>query len=263
MENLENEDKGKSHKPDSERTKSRFQRIQPIVSLSCEIGMVAVTLIGVIVVICQLGQFAEQNKLLHTTLKQSFRPIGVFGIAHPLGDTVLLEGRSGSKPGKFDLRFDPLFKNAGEGPLVFLGYVSLVSPDKMDFRTKFLAEELDTFAFDNMDPFTRRLPVLPGESVGGLKIGWTELNYEDEYYIYGLFFYEDQEGNLFDSQLGYKIRLSGAKAGASAGEIIPEIEPEARIHESFSEYSQADRLKLIRIFQRHGHNLANFISRES
>lgn len=165
----------------------------------------------------------------------------------------------GERPGTFQFQFEPRLRNIGSGVMIYIGYITKFTPQKIDFLKEIFTGGIDSITFDAIDPLGRRKPYISGENVSGIRARSNDLFYEEEYFANAAFLYEDQDGNLFATQLRIGMRLSGAKA-SGAGELRPNLVGTPVVNESYHQFSDTERETLIRLIRKHDHNMADYIT---
>ena len=217
-------------------------------------------IVGTIGLLCELTQFRKQNETLEKTLKQTYRPVGV--VRHNFNDAT---GKIGvrfyeaSDVGHFSFIMYPKIKNFGQGILTYLGSLSYLATEFIPFREKLLNGEIDEVKFDGLLFEARRYPLLPGGDPYEVKVNWENIPYENAYYLYILFLYEDQDGNLFDTE---HLELLPITAERIAKGIRPKLDQESPggiLRETYNSYNDSERQKLCQFLRKKNHNLKDII----
>ena len=173
--------------------------------------VLAITAIaGLVFVYIQIEKFSEQNEnlktqseVLHKTLIQSYRPLGFIKFIDPelppdqIRVTTLRLGRKD----RWSFQFEPTLTNKGNGILVFIGHIYFISKTPISFRDSLLNNslKLEDIKTDGVYGYSRRGALLPNDSVE-LTVRYDEIEFSNEYHLYILALYEDQDGNLYDTE---------------------------------------------------------------
>lgn len=229
--------------------------------------LVIIGAIGVFFILEELNEIKEQNKALlnqnltlERTLRQSYRPLGVARHSWEEKELMIVRYPSSDTKEKDKITFQIVneLKNQGKGLLSSLGFVYFLSNELINFRDKFLNGEIAGVNFDPLPTFARRTPLLPGETQ--ITVAECEnVPFERRYFLYILFLYEDQDGNLYDTE-----HL----------EVLPFLEPvstemglEARLdknevtyrNETYNSYTNEDKQLLCKVLSSLQHELQIFI----
>ena len=170
--------------------------------------LVLTAIVGLYFVVQQLDEFNKQNQtlyrqseLLRKTLIQSYRPLGYIMQINPdVPDKKIIQGIEGERKDKYSFRYHQSLVNKGSGILVNIGHIYYISKEKIDFRSKFLNGDYDSsmIHFDGRHDYTRR-HTLHLNDTNSVWIAFKDIEFAEEYNIYILLFYEDQDGNLYDT----------------------------------------------------------------
>ena len=151
----------------------------------------------------------SQDSLLRVSLIQSFKPLGV--IRQSFSDETLalvLRFQSPEMTAEDEIGFalNLQLKNLGKGTLVLNGFVTYLSPNRIYFR-KSLYEGRVTLGKDNIPKSERRFDIAPDE-IFRFQQAYTEIPWNKSYFAYSIFFYEDRDGNHYDTQLFIQININ-------------------------------------------------------
>lgn len=137
--------------------------------------------------------------LPHTiaNLEQSFRPYGL--IRHSGKYLKLFNLKLNNSYGKFGFTYSTNISNVGQGILYYLGNLNYSSKTEIDFRKQFLANKLNNITVDKMYSYCRSTPLQTGEHLE-INLFFGSDTFYTPIYLYSLALYEDQEGNLYDTQ---------------------------------------------------------------
>jgi hypothetical protein len=241
---------------------SKFDKIKKILP-SIPNYVIAITgIVGLALVMRQLNQLKNQNKTLERSLSQTYRPLGVARFSWEKPDMFILTypPMEAKEKDKISFGFVLKLKNKGKGLLTYLGSLSYLSQNEIDFRRKFLNSEIDSVHFDGMYTYARGSPVLPDE-IFETYGEWKNIPFKKMYFSYVLFLYKDQDGNLFDTVhldvLSFQDPISTEK-GISAKFDTTENNM-SYMKETYNTYSTDEKLKLCNFLKAKNHNLSSFI----
>jgi len=104
----------------------------------------------------------------------------------------------------FFLKKTLYIENNAEGVLVYIGQISYIDTNLIDFRAEILRDGIDSVNVDLHYSFIRESPIFrQGKrkvDIVNTSIFWDNLAFAAKYYLYILIFYEDQNGNLYDTE---------------------------------------------------------------
>jgi hypothetical protein len=229
--------------------------------------MALAAVVGLFVVYYQLNQFKKQNETLEATYRATYRPIGEISF-------------EGGQP--FDCKFipptvgdwsfsaKPVLRNIGRDLLIYVGSLSYLCYDTMDFRRHLLEGQVDTVVFDGVLPDTRLQPI---KIDAGLRIYLKQdvLGLKRDSYLYSLFLYSDLAGNIYDTQRMDYLKLladstitqlvTSASRGDSAIIIHPVLDTDGlRSAQTYHSYTDDEKEQLIRrLREQNGHPMADVI----
>jgi hypothetical protein len=241
---------------------SKFDKIKKILP-SIPNYVIAITgIVGLVLVMGQLIQLKNQNKTLERSLSQTYRPLGVARFSWEKPAMVILgyPPMEAKEKDKISFDFELKLKNKGKGLLSYLGSLSYLSQNEIAFRSELLNGEIDSVHFDGMYTYARESPVLPDE-IFETYGGWKNIPFKKVYFLYVLFLYKDQDGNLFDTEhlnvLNFQDPISTEK-GISAKFDATENNM-SYMKETYNTYSMDEKLKLCNFLKAKNHNLSSFI----
>lgn len=222
--------------------------------------VVAVTaILGLIYVYFQLNLFQEQTDTLNKSLIQSYRPLGFIFYNDPEGKgRHVIEYLNEGKKEKLSFIFRPSMVNKGSGVLVNIGHIYYITTEAINFRQKLLNRDsvIDDIHFDWRYNYTRRDAVLPSDKIE-VSVRLDEIEFESQYYLYIMAFYEDQDGQLYDTV---------SKTVMNFGETYWETERMRTKFESalttnqFNKYDETEKLKLIEMFKEKKHPIVDYFT---
>jgi len=222
----------------------------------------ATAMLGTIFVVCEYREIKNQTQHLHRTLRQSYKPVGSFP-REKIGD--LAPAQIGCEPcgetDRFSLLFVPQLENQGSGLLVYVGHMYCVSRSRVDFRDRLIRGEAVAFEVDKLLPFGRRMPLAPGEHIG-IKVVADSLPFHREYYVHTLVLYEDQDGNLFDTDLLAILPFEQVESDSFGHRQVRAAVDGVRMTERYHSVSEEQRATLIATLRAGGHDIANSLARE-
>ena len=242
--------------PQNDREQGR-PKWTDIASALAAVALTIISLVGLVLVVGELTELRRQNALLERTLKQTFRPLGVAGYFNDsIQTSIVLEQLPGPKPGKWSFSCKPRLHNRGSGVLLYLGSFSFISKKECDFRAEFRAGRIDSVNYDGFYPYMRRTPVLPGGYYDTF-IMWTNLEIEEQYFLYVIFPYEDQDGGLYDTQHLDVLRFNPMPEQTPRGPI-PQLS-KFYSRETYHYYSADETVQLVEQIRRANPSFARII----
>jgi hypothetical protein len=219
--------------------------------------LLGTSIFALLLVLSELKELRLQNGYLETTMRQTFRPLGVASYdTTGVQDRVFIRYNPAAKPGKFSFEYIPILTNRGKGVLSYLGSLHLISKEEIDFRRDFLQNKIDSIEFDRHYSYARRTPIQPDSKYYTTLI-CENLDFATRYYLYTLFLYEDQDGALYDTE-HLDVLLFADKPKIIPGNIIPDLQG-SYIKEKYHTYSGNDKSALIAAIKRYKHPLAEVI----
>jgi len=228
--------------------------------------LVVTTIIGLVLVLQQLTEFSKQNETLHTqsellrkTLIQSYRPIGyIMQINKEIPTKKIIELPPTGRKDKFSFVYRQLLINEGSGVLVNIGHLYFITKEKENFRKKFLEGEYDStvIKFDGRYDYSRRQTLLPKDTAE-VVIGYDDIEFEDEYNVYVLLFYEDQEGNLYDTENILNIKFGPTSI---VNDRVKANLQSLFTNNIYNDYTESEKMNLINIIKDYHHPMWKYIT---
>jgi hypothetical protein len=220
--------------------------------------MALTAIIGLILILAQVNQLVLQNSYLESTIRQTYRPLGT--VKYSLSnnyENIKIKYASDAKPGRFTFGCDPYLYNKGRGVLLYIGAISFVAKNDTNFRWEFLNGHIDSIDFDGVPTYARGYPIRADEYLQ-VPFIHENLDLEKRYFVCVLYLYEDQEGNLYDTERMDVIDF-GERPEVLSGNLIPKLSSFS-YRERYHYYSQGEKSKIIEQFKRLKHPLATFLS---
>jgi hypothetical protein len=217
------------------------------------VGTVALALIGIVGLIFLIGELKElrrQNAFIESSLRQTYRPIGVV-YTDPTDPRALelLMRQSEKTVDKFSFGISYYLFNHGLGVLSYIGRFSRLATEEVDFRTGFLNGDFKTVDVDHYYSYARRSTILPYEKIPIAEIKTTaffkDIPFEEKYFVYSLFLYEDQDGNLYDTE--HLTVLPFHKPEIEDGKMVARLDSTKGPHrgDRYHSYSAEEKMKLV------------------
>jgi hypothetical protein len=210
--------------------------------------MLIVSIFGICFVIDELNNLKEQNKLLNSSLMQSYRPLGI--LRHKDSnesnkDLIIISFIPTDLKEKISFVDSLDFVNKGEGVLFFTGFIYYLSDTTIDFRKIFLNSGVYNIRNDEIFPYTRNYPIEPNGKTN-IEIFLENIDMRKTYYLYILAFYKDQDQNLYDTQ---QLTVLCFKEPIKSGEKYVgrfDKNSSGSMHENYHLYKSEEREKLIK-----------------
>jgi len=199
----------------------------------------------------------EQSELMRGNLKQSYRPLGIPSAILKEPDKFTWEFIEAEKENKFGIGYPQYLINKGSGVLTFLGFIAYLSDSLIDFRNEVLKGKIDDFRFDNVVSEARGYTILPNDHCGPWSMSWENLDFKNQYHFYRLYFYLDQERNLYDTQNVMTVNFKAAYIENE--EMKTDVLGITPRKNDFHSYNNQERARLVSIFEEKKHNLATFL----
>lgn len=222
---------------------------------TCVLALTGV--IGTRYVVDELQEFRHQNELLQRTLNQSYRPLASISYteSEPGVYEMSLAPVVGGRPDRYAFQAKLHIRNLGQGLMRHLGYIHYVDRDTIPFRDSYLSGPLKVL-YDGLSPLARGAPLPPGESVEAA-LRWSGIGPTDNLFSYVLIFYEDQVGNLYDTE--HLLHLKFQEPELRESGLVPISVPGGGISEEYHQYTKAERAALIKRLELDDHSLADAI----
>jgi len=220
------------------------------ISAIANAGLVLVSIAGLILVVNELVEIRRQNNVLEMTTRQTYRPIGVAysDPDNPKMGVIALSGKMDNID-RFTIEREYYIANYGQGLLSYIGQINYISKNEIDFRNALLKATIDSVHADRFYSEARRVPIFPEfrKNITDVttKIKWENLRFENKYFIYVLFFYEDQDGNLYDTEHLESIPFTPAKVVDGVVKVDIDTTRGVIIRETYHYYSIEDKDALI------------------
>lgn len=205
--------------------------------------------LGLFLVLNELSELRKQNGYLESSLKQTYRPLGyACSNARSPDSMLVLVGWTDKSLDRFSFEIDYTIFNHGQGVLCYIGSFFYATTKPIEFRRQFMDGELDSVNVDSRYPFNRLETILPYDKINVSKTSATvifeRVPFEDRYFAYTLFLYEDQDGNLYDTEhldvLSFgKPHIEGQKIKIKLDQTRPSFS-----QEMYHAYSVEERKKL-------------------
>lgn len=176
-----------------------------VMTAAATAALAIIGLVGLIFILSELKELRRQNSYIESNLYQTYRPLGVAHTDPENPEGIMIESLySKESLGKFSMHIRYHFYNYGQGVLSYIGYFALLTTEETGFRSRFLAGEFDTLTVDQSYSFLRRTTILPYDrlNVSKVKTGllFQDIRLAEQCFVYVLFLYEDQAGNLYDTE---------------------------------------------------------------
>lgn len=236
---------------------TKFTKKISILTLSAHFLLVIIGAVGVVLIKSELNKMDHQNKTLEKTLRQSFRPIASLKEEDKhSGSNFKYTFKKPNKesPNKFSFYGEKKNKNIGNGIMLYIGSIYYISDELIDFRNKLLNSKLTNLNFDGKHPHTRGDAVFP-QGTYITYINFTDLDFKNEYYIYIIYFYQDIDGNFYDTVFMNSLPV---KANPTPNGLFPDIDyikSKSYFKESYNVCSPKEVSKFCQLFKSHEHNL--------
>jgi len=213
------------------------------------LAMSVFTAAGLIFLYVELMQFQNQGLMLEQSIRQTYKPLLVAESDTNNVHQSKIVFIKNKETNHYTLISTFILKNYGQGLLSFIGYLAMIDTNECDFRKSILEGKFSSLIVDKQYSYTRMSTLLPIEDkridfiVSNL--GCENIILEYKYYIYILYFYKDQAGNLYDTEHLLVVPLDEAKIiGATS---LPTIKKEVDGYskETYHFYTDKERLRLI------------------
>lgn len=218
---------------------------------------VVVAAIAVVFLIYELREMRKTSNATNRILKQSYRPIGFPRTGEDPHDVNIGYNRGRAK-NLFNFGFQVRLTNKGVGPLVYIGSFSYLSESPKNLRDGFLKGDIDSVVFDKVYNELRGKTILPGDFFEWTRVEWEDKEFKPVYYSYTVFLYEDQDGNLYDTE--YCLRLEFREPKFKNETLVPDFVKE-RVWQKdvLHSYSDIERGLLIKRIRDLKHPMADAV----
>lgn len=236
-----------------------------------------ITILGFVIIIIQLQQFYEQNEtlkkqteLLKQSLVQTYRPIGVISYFPPNKESenyeyLKIDGKINPKTlkGSASIIFTPFLINKGNGVLVYIGHLYYVSDIEYSFRQRIFNGLLnpDDVQFDWNYSRSRQETLLPNEKPRRIPMRMDDIEIREKYYFYSLILYEDQEGNLYDTE--HMLYFEAGKKIDDENTIVAGEIQKAIHRDVYNSYTKEEKFILLNFIKKRGHPMLQYFSQDS
>ena len=237
----------------NEISKKYKEFINALASLGT-IALAIFTIILVYFIYHELTEFRKQTVITEKSFRQSYRPIGTIETKKAPFDSVVVDST-------FNARDDRYIVNKGNGVLLYIGFYRLITNIKINFWSKSLIENMKemniSFEYENFDTRheeRRLIPITNGEKEL-FTIFFVNLPLITKYYLYSIFWYKDQENNLYETiHLDFVEYLGIAEQDSSQSfNVIP--------NDFFHDYTIDEHNELYEMISLSGHPIAEFIGK--
>lgn len=175
------------------------------------------TILGLILVFFEFKEFRKQNntqhkqikilneelKYLQAELRQAYRPLGII-YEKEIAPGTPFNIYKNEEYGYFYYEDSLFLRNYGQGILSYIGAFFVCDSLETSLRNSLLNGSLDSVGVDTYYSYMRRITILPvfldEESKTKIKVSWAGIKPGKKYFHYLLIFYEDQDGNLYDTE---------------------------------------------------------------
>jgi hypothetical protein len=224
--------------------------------------------LGLFLVLNELSELRKQNSYLESSLKQTYRPLG-YACSNPRSpDSILvIMGWTSKSLDRFSFKIDYTIFNHGQGVLCYIGSFFYAATKPIEFRQQLMDGELDSVNVDSRYPFNRLETILPYNKSNVSKTGATvifdRIPFADRYFVYTLLLYEDQDGNLYDTEHLQVLSFEQPRIERQKVEIDLDKTGPSSSQEIYHAYSIEGRKKLAKAIRNlrypKNHPLAYFI----
>lgn len=232
--------------------------------------IIAITaIVGLVYVLIQLQLFIDQNKTLQTqtetlneSLLQSYRPLGHIAFIDPEDKgRVAIDVPPEGRKEKLSFIFRPILINKGNGVLINIGHIYYITKEQIEFRNNLINNKigLEDILFDWKYGYSRREALLPNDQVT-VSVRFDDIEFEDEYYLYILSFYEDQDGNLYDTENRNVMKFNPPILVEDR--MMPHLK-EIYMSNVYHKYNQLEKEKLFKIIEAREHPMVNYFSNKN
>lgn len=230
-----------------------------VVMAVATVGILVTAIAGLCLVERELNELQRQNRALENTMRQTYRPLGAASYSKDLASRTVDLVPHGGKPGKLSFHYNLLLSNRGKGVLSYIGCFSHVANDTLSFRAQVLAALLDTVVFDYAYSYARWTPIQPDHYLEVHVGSFLNIDFEQHYFVYTLFLYADQDGELYDTERLDAITFEGEPLSTPEG-LRPKPESvRSYSTEKYHFYTADEKQALLDMIDRFDHPLADVI----
>lgn len=235
--------------------KCNWNALTAIATIAIAIG----GLIGLCFVVGEFGELRRANEIALSTVRQSYRPLAVLKFTFKKPELVIVEYSDADSPDRFSFGYQEEIVNRGLGVLIYLGYISYLSKSDIDFRKSLLDGRIDSVVTDKLPNYVRRKPLMPADTLT-IFTPWENVPFSRRYFAYSLHFYEDQNGELYDTE---QLNLFPfAEPFVEKQRLRTKLEEGSISRETYHYYSSAEKLKLLKNLRKLRSSIANILAVE-
>ena len=214
-------------------------------------------LIGLYFVIGEFGELRKSNEISLNIIRQSYRPLAILKFTYEKPDLIIVSYRDADSPDLFSFGYEEKIVNKGLGVLIYLGNVSYLSKSELDFRKSLLDGKIDSVVKDEIPSYVRRRPLMPADTFVFFT-PWENIPFSRQYFAYSLHFYEDQNGDLYDTE--HLNVFTFTKPFRENNKLRTKLEPGSAFREIYHYYSKEEKLKLIKSLEKLGDPISHVLS---
>lgn|SRR5574341_265222 len=203
----------------------------------------------------ELEELRRSNEIQVSAIRQTYRPLGLIEFTKP--GWAYVRKATGSTADRIKIGVDKFLINNGSGLMLYLGSFGYIGDSAIDLRKEFLNGKINSVISDEIQTDQRRVPLRVSDTlVVSLSSG--DLPFKRKYYLNILYLYEDQNGDLYDTEHLDVLPFTEPKFEEGRLEIHLEgFEKGLAItREQYHYYSQEEKEKLAKRLQEINSNLA-------
>lgn len=222
-------------------------------------AVVALTaIVGVSLLTAELRELRRQNQYLNRSLMQSYRPLGVAIQTRDDGSrkTLVIHYTPCDKKDRFSFVYQPVLTNRGQGLLSYVGHFYAISTSPKSLRATVLSGNIAGVLFDDLVAEERRQPMLAGQT-SVLSVAAESLPFESKYYLSIVFLYEDQDGNLYDTE--HVVHLKFRDPLVMPDGLRAKLDDGGHVTENYHLYANHERASLASHLQVSARGLADAV----
>jgi hypothetical protein len=210
-------------------------------------------------------ELREANEIAVSIGRQSYRPIGSVIFSHENPDLIVINYPKAKTADLFSFQCDQEIRNKGAGVLVYIGSLSYLSKSDLEFRKDFLNGKLNSVRVDDavladLYPYTsylRRIGLGPTDKLR-IFISWENIPFSKQYFLYSLYLYEDQNGELYDTEHLDIFKFS--EPHVKDGQLKTKLQEGSAFIEKYNYYSNEEKMKLINRLKKLKSTMVNALS---
>ena len=157
---------------------------------------------SIVIPIISICNFKSNLRIAENNFNQSFRPIGT--IKHR-GEFIVVNFLPKSDS-SFNFCYRPYIHNTGNGILSYIGHICFTSKEEIDFKKMYLSGKIQDVLFDKMFSYARSSYLNKNDSLC-ISICCESDSFFSPVFLNCLAFYQDQNGNLYDTEYLLFIRF--------------------------------------------------------